>query len=145
MKRHRIRTKPYEVPFLVYDLYYHFYRSKVNTIYFTASFSAFAALNLGTRVAATLTCSPVLGLRAMRAARALTEKIPSPAIETSSPFLRVLVMLSIMLSTTSSACTLVPPTIPCTRSTSACLFIEERGGDPHTLIISLSTRFSQGP
>ena len=91
--------------------------------YLTASLSAFAARNRGTRAAATFTGSPVLGLRAVRAARVFTEKIPRPAIDTSSPFLSVLVIPLMRLSMTSSACTLVPPTMPCTSSTSAALFI----------------------
>jgi hypothetical protein len=56
--------------------------------YFTASFNAFAARNFGTRIAGTSTISPVRGLRALRALRCFAEKIPRPAIETSSPFLR---------------------------------------------------------
>jgi len=50
--------------------------------YFTASLSAFAARNFGTRIALICTASPVRGLRPTRAGRTFAEKIPSPAIET---------------------------------------------------------------
>ena len=53
--------------------------------YFTASLSAFAARNFGTRIAGTSIDSPVRGLRAVRAFRIFAEKIPRPAIDTSVP------------------------------------------------------------
>ena len=71
--------------------------------YLTASLRAFAALNFGTFVAETFTDSPVRGFLAIRAARALTEKIPRPAIETSLPFFKDLTIVSITVSTTDSA------------------------------------------
>ncbi|OHA15824.1 MAG: hypothetical protein A3A10_00715 [Candidatus Tagabacteria bacterium RIFCSPLOWO2_01_FULL_42_9] len=91
--------------------------------YFTASFKAFPARNFGTFVAATETISPVLGLRAWRAARCLTVKMPKPAIETSSPFFKEPVIESKTMSTISSAATFVPPSFPCTDSTISALFI----------------------
>jgi 3-phosphoshikimate 1-carboxyvinyltransferase len=50
----------------------------------TASFNAFAGKNLKTRFAGTFTCSPVAGLRAMRAARSRTLNWPKPGIFTGS-------------------------------------------------------------
>src|SRR3989344_1816464 len=93
--------------------------------YLTASFSAFAARNLGTFIAATCTVAPVRGLRAWRASRRLTEKMPRPAMETSSLFLSEPTIESITLSTTASACTLVVPSTSCTASAMPCLFIGE--------------------
>lgn len=91
--------------------------------YLTASFKAFAARNFGTVVAATWTVSPVFGFRAVRAARAFAEKIPSPASETSPPFFKVDVISSINIWTTSSAWTLVPPIFAWIKSASAALFM----------------------
>ncbi len=78
-----------------------FQKGRVN--YFTASLRAFAARNLGTFIAGTEIDSPVRGFRAWRAFRVLTEKMPRPAIDTSSPFLSPATMLSNTLSTTCSA------------------------------------------
>src|SRR3989344_5934031 len=96
---------------------------KVLLDYFTASFKAFAALNFGTFIAGTCTEAPVRGLRAVRAALCLVEKIPRPATETSPPDLRVLTIWLIMISTTSSAWTLVPPSLACTASARPALFM----------------------
>ena len=74
-------------------------------------------------MAGTLMASPVLGLRASRAARSLTENMPRPEIETSSPFLRESMMVLITVSTACSAWTLVPPRTPWTASTMLALFI----------------------
>jgi hypothetical protein len=95
----------------------------VDSVYFTASLRAFAGRNLGTRIAGTEIDSPVRGFRAIRAARVLVEKMPSPAIDTSPPFFREETIESITVSTTSSACTFVPPSLLCTASTIATLFI----------------------
>ncbi len=65
-------------------------RTRRLSSYLTASFKAFAALNLGTLIAGTFTDSPVRGFLATLAALCLVEKIPNPAIETSTsvkPFL----------------------------------------------------------
>jgi hypothetical protein len=51
-------------------------------IYFTESFKALAARNFGTRIAGTVTVSPVRGFRASRLARILASKIPKPATDT---------------------------------------------------------------
>jgi len=99
-------------------------RQRTGRNYATVSFKPFAGRNFGTFFAATLTCSPVFGLRAIRAARAFTEKIPKPAIETSPPFFKVWMIASNNPSTISSACTFVPPSFPCTQSANACLFID---------------------
>ena len=57
--------------------------------YFTASFSAFAARNLGTRIAGTEIVAPVRGFLACLAARVFVENIPRPATETSPPLFSV--------------------------------------------------------
>ena len=68
--------------------------------YLTASLRPFAARNFGTRMEGTLIDSPVRGLRPVLAGRILVEKMPRPAIETSSPFLRAAIIVSIKVSTT---------------------------------------------
>ena len=57
---------------------------------FTASLSAFPALNDGNFEADIEIASPVWGLRPVRAARVLAANVPKPAIRTSSPFARAL-------------------------------------------------------
>jgi hypothetical protein len=92
--------------------------------YFTVSFKALPARNFGTFMAATLTMAPVLGFLAWRAARCLTVKMPKPAMETSSPFFKLLVIESNTMSTISSAWTFVPPSFACTASAISDLFID---------------------
>ena len=93
--------------------------------YLTASFRFLPALNFGARIAGTSTISPVLGFRAFLAFLSLTENVPKPEIETSSPFLRVLVIVSKTSSTMSSAAFLVPPIFSFMTSTSIALFMLE--------------------
>ena len=57
--------------------------------------------------ALTLICSSVAGLRLVRRPRPVTEKLPNPAIETSSPFFRVLCTVPVSASTTPPASVLV--------------------------------------
>ncbi len=71
--------------------------------YFTASFNALAARNLGTLIAGTEIDAPVRGFRACLAALCFVEKMPRPATETSPPFFSVETIESITKSTTSSA------------------------------------------
>src|SRR3989304_4487896 len=68
--------------------------------YFTASLSAFPALNVGILAALILIVSPVCGLRPLRAARSRTPKVPNPTKVTTSLLFSDLVML---VKTASSA------------------------------------------
>ena len=63
--------------------------ARFGNFYFTASFKALAALNLGTLIAGTEIVSPVRGFLACLAALVFVENIPRPAIETSPPFFSV--------------------------------------------------------
>src|SRR3989338_5419058 len=91
--------------------------------YLTASLSALAAWNFGTRIEGTCTVAHVRGLRAARAALIFVLKIPSPATETSPPRLSSPTIHSIIASTARSASALVVPKIACTFSATSCLFI----------------------
>ncbi len=62
-----------------------------------------AGRNFGTFVAFTLTVWPVLGLRAVRAPRAMFSKMPKPAIWTFSPFVTAPLISSTTASTISVA------------------------------------------
>src|SRR5688572_17342298 len=57
-----------------------------------AAFSVAPAAKRGVFDAAILMTSPVAGLRPLRAARLVTEKVPKPVIPTVSPFFRRSVM-----------------------------------------------------
>src|SRR5690554_6389083 len=84
-----------------------FYRShRRKNRYLTASFRALPALKPGTLAAAILISAPVCGLRPVRAARSLTEKVPNPTSTTESPFFRAPVMLSTTASTARPAAAL---------------------------------------
>lgn len=91
--------------------------------YFTASFSAFAARNFGTRIAGTSIDSPVRGLRAVRALRILAEKIPRPAIDTSVPSLSASTIEPITVSTARSASAFETSRFSCTLLMMSALFI----------------------
>src|SRR5579883_793275 len=66
------------------------------------SLSSLLGLKKGTLRAGTATCSPVLGLRPMRARRWRVRKLPKPRISILSPARSDLMMLSKMVSTITS-------------------------------------------
>lgn len=112
----------------------------VSKNYFTASLSAFAARNFGTRIAGISIDSPVRGLRPVRAFRVFDEKIPRPAIETSFPFFKESTIQSIAVSTARSASARVPPTVSCTLSIMSALFIVYEIGTKWRLITLCNAR-----
>src|SRR5438067_2248720 len=69
----------------------------------TAAFRVAPAAKRGVFDAAILITSPVAGLRPLRAARLVIEKVPKPVIPTVSPFLRRSVMMVMMVFTASLA------------------------------------------
>ena len=72
--------------------------------------------------AAILTGAPVWGLRPIRAARALGEKVPKPKIATLLPALVSAMTDSVTAATAASACFLSSPVLLATASTSSVLF-----------------------
>ena len=70
---------------------------------FTLSFRALPALKAGALEAVISTASPVRGLRAVRAARFTTSKLPKPTICTFSPAVRDSVTVSVKAARTFSA------------------------------------------
>ena len=67
------------------------------------------ALNLATFLALILITAPVCGLRPLRAALLLTEKVPKPTRVTLPPPFKVLVTASTKESTAAFACVFVTP------------------------------------
>src|SRR5690349_9906944 len=65
----------------------------------TAVFRVAPAEKRGVFDAPILMTSPVAGLRHLRAARLVTEKVPKPVIPTVSPFFRRSVMISMIVLT----------------------------------------------
>lgn len=107
-KRNAPKTKTTTVQVVVFVKWNEkFFRERI--IYFTASFNALAARNFGTVIAGTCTVAPVRGLRAARAARFFTEKMPRPAIDTSPPLLSVAMIASSIVSIARSASAFVTP------------------------------------
>src|SRR5512144_2975177 len=90
---------------------------------FRASLSALPALNLGWREAATVTGSPVRGLRACFAALVATVNVPKPVSRTSSPRFSASVIAASRLSTAFSASPLRKPVLLTTVATNSLLFI----------------------
>src|SRR5512144_2053686 len=90
---------------------------------FRASLSALPALNLGWREAATVTGSPVRGLRACPAARVATANVPKPVSRTSSPRLSASAIAVSRLSTAFSASSLRNPPLLATMATNSLLFM----------------------
>ena len=73
---------------------------------FTASLSAFPALNEGDFDADIEVASPVRGLRPVRVGRVLAPNVPNPSIRTSAPFARASPIVANTLSTASLAAAL---------------------------------------
>jgi hypothetical protein len=90
---------------------------------FRASLRALPALNLGWREAATVTGSPVRGLRACPAARVATVNVPKPVSRTSSPRFSASVIAVSRLSTACSASLLRNPPLLATVATNSLLFM----------------------
>ena len=102
-----------------------------NLIYFLAFPPAilveksFPALNLGTFLALIFMVAPVCGLRPLRAARAVTEKVPKPTKVTVSPFFKVDTTAPVNASSASFACFFVMPESLAICSINSALFILE--------------------
>src|SRR3989344_6449360 len=93
-----------------------------NRVYLIASLRVFEARNFGTFIAFISIVAPVRGLRPMPPARGFASKMPRPAIETSSPFLRQAVMVSMTASTARSPSAFVQLMVAATFSTKSILF-----------------------
>src|SRR5665647_2687399 len=85
--------------------------------------SSLPALNLATFLALILITAPVCGLRPLRAALLLTEKVPKPTSVTLPPPLRVLVTAVVKESKAALACVLVTPASSAILAISSALFI----------------------
>src|SRR5665647_1372500 len=73
------------------------------SVYFTASFRPFPALNTGTFFAAILMTSPVWGFLPVRAFLLLTPNVPNPTSVTASPFLSAFWIAASVAPTASAA------------------------------------------
>src|ERR1700726_3214480 len=71
-----------------------------------------------------LIAAPVCGLRAVRALRFETLKVPKPTNETGSPFLSALVIPSIIESITAAALVFVIPVSLAIFAATSCLFMQ---------------------
>jgi hypothetical protein len=78
-EKEAVRQKP-RPPLMIYTL-------SIGITYLTAAFSAFPAINFGTRIAGILISSPVRGFLPTRALRLEVVKVPNPTKETFWPFL----------------------------------------------------------
>src|SRR3977135_1328213 len=85
--------------------------------------SSLPALNLATLRALILITAPVWGLRPLRAALLLTEKVPKPTRVTLPPPFKVLVTASTKESNEALACVLVTPASSAILAISSALFI----------------------
>jgi len=89
----------------------------------TASLNAFPALNLGAFEAGTSIGSPVRGLRAVRAALAVIEKVPKPTKLTDPPLASVDVIAASIASTALLASDLLSSVSAATWLIKSALFI----------------------
>ena len=87
----------------------------------SASFSSLPGLKCVFRRAGTYIISPVRGLRALRALRSLTLKVPNPLISILWPFSRDFFTVSRKESTTTATSVLVRPVFSATFSTKSAL------------------------
>src|SRR5450432_1753214 len=85
--------------------------------------NSFPALNFATFLALILITAPVCGLRPLRAALLLTEKVPKPTSVTLPPPFKVLVTASTKESKEALACVLVTPASSAILAISSALFI----------------------
>ncbi len=81
------------------------------------------AWNFGTRDAFSIISTPVCGLRALRAARWATLKVPKPGMRTSSPFLMLPSMWAMTASTAEPALSLGSSVAAATASIKSFLLI----------------------
>lgn len=92
--------------------------------FFKASFKALPALNFGTHTGGmVIAWEGFCGLTPILPLRTRAEKVPKPVKVTSPPPLMVLVIVSVMNSTISSACFLATPCFSEINPTNSALFI----------------------
>src|SRR4030042_569548 len=92
------------------------------SVYFTASFRPFPALNTGTFLAAILMTAPVWGFLPVRAFLLLTPNVPNPTSVTALPFLSAFWIAANVAPTASAASFLLHVTFA-TSSINCALFI----------------------
>jgi hypothetical protein len=90
---------------------------------FTVALSAAPALNAGAFEALIFRGAPVAGLRPLRAARLRTSNVRNPTRAMLSPFLRVVVIISISAAKLRSASALVLPVLSASASISSLRFM----------------------